>query len=77
MCIAANVRRRLCNFVSSLRERIWIDDLSQRVPGSREHVRSTLIRGGIRTAKEFRRLHSGLADKSVISCSRHADAAAV
>eukprot|EP00959_Pyramimonas_sp_CCMP1952_P053903 1127388-Pyramimonas_sp.AAC.1 len=58
-------------------ERIWIDDLSQRVAGSRRHVRTTLIKGILSTVKEFWRLGLGISPKSVVTCSHHSDAVAV
>eukprot|EP00959_Pyramimonas_sp_CCMP1952_P372357 7797695-Pyramimonas_sp.AAC.1 len=58
-------------------ERIWIDDLSQRVAGSRRHVRTTLIKAILAAVREFRRLGLGISPKGVATCSQHSDAGAV
>eukprot|EP00959_Pyramimonas_sp_CCMP1952_P351824 7371560-Pyramimonas_sp.AAC.1 len=55
-------------------ERIWVDDLSERVVGSRAHVRGELAKAALSTVREFEKLKLKTASKSAITCARHGDA---
>eukprot|EP00959_Pyramimonas_sp_CCMP1952_P395422 8285456-Pyramimonas_sp.AAC.1 len=45
--------------------------------GSRQHVRSTLIKGVLSTIRLFSKLQLAIADKSVVLCSHRSDAQVV
>eukprot|EP00959_Pyramimonas_sp_CCMP1952_P398113 8341485-Pyramimonas_sp.AAC.1 len=57
--------------------RIWVDDLAQRVVGSRAQVRQQLISSLKETCQGLASMKLRAASKSIVTCSHHPDAVKV
>eukprot|EP00959_Pyramimonas_sp_CCMP1952_P223511 4673123-Pyramimonas_sp.AAC.1 len=55
-------------------QRLWIDDASQAVKGSRRAVREEMTRCIITTCKEMKKWSLAIADKPVVTCTSYKDA---
>eukprot|EP00959_Pyramimonas_sp_CCMP1952_P473043 9501044-Pyramimonas_sp.AAC.1 len=55
-CLTAFACKKLSVAHPTMSERIWVDDLSERVVGSRQHVRSELAKAVLSTVREFQML---------------------
>eukprot|EP00959_Pyramimonas_sp_CCMP1952_P385697 8083118-Pyramimonas_sp.AAC.1 len=73
-CMTHYVMAKISCSHQGVPHRLWIDDLSQSLAGSRQKVVSSLAARLADTADELKKMKLQIAPKSCVVCSHHGDA---